>query len=218
MKRYEAPGISPKLAAIVIKKKKKNRLDTPKLVIPPATSLRCGDGEGVCHNSRALAGRLGLPRLARRRAPATCRRPRPAGSRPCSTARRQLADGRTVRLIGAKAPMPPLGCGAMIAGRSSTSRERRLAALAANQQVELGLGASRLDRHGHLLAQVFVVERRQPALAPGGAGRQGPRPRLFPFPKPRLRRRASGPRAEAREPSGSACGAPHSTASRVRST
>lgn len=61
----------------------------------------------------------------------------------------QLTDGRTV-------PMPPLGWGDDRWPYVDASREA-LAALAANRQVELGLGASRLDRHGHLLAQVFVA-------------------------------------------------------------
>ena len=55
--------------------------------------------------------------------------------------------------------------------------KQALAALAANRPVELKPGGSRLDRYGHLLAQVF--DRRNPAVAPGGARRRGARPRLF---------------------------------------
>jgi endonuclease YncB( thermonuclease family) len=69
-----------------------------------------------------------------------------------------LEDGRTVRLVGAKAPMPPLGWRGDDPWPFVDDAKAALAALAANQQVELRLGDSRLDRHGHLLAQVFVVD------------------------------------------------------------
>lgn len=68
-----------------------------------------------------------------------------------------LVDGRTVRLIGAKAPMPPLGWRGDDPWPFVDDAREALAALAANRQVELGLGDGRLDRHGRLLAQVFVV-------------------------------------------------------------
>jgi endonuclease YncB( thermonuclease family) len=68
----------------------------------------------------------------------------------------KLTDGRTVRLIGAKAPMPPLGWRGEDP-RPFVDEAKRLAALAANRPVELKPGGSRLDRYGHLLAQVFVV-------------------------------------------------------------
>jgi len=69
----------------------------------------------------------------------------------------QLTDGRTVRLIGAKAPMPPLGWRGDDPWPFVDDAREALEALAANQQVELRLGGSRIDRHGHLLAQVYVV-------------------------------------------------------------
>jgi len=69
----------------------------------------------------------------------------------------QLTDGRTVRLIGAKAPMPPLGWRGDDPWPFVDDAREALEALAANRQVELGLGGSRIDRHGHLLAQVYVV-------------------------------------------------------------
>jgi len=69
----------------------------------------------------------------------------------------QLTDGRTVRLIGAKAPMPPLGWRGDDPWPFVDDAREALEALAANQRVELGLGGSRIDRHGHLLAQVYVV-------------------------------------------------------------
>jgi len=69
----------------------------------------------------------------------------------------QLTDGRTVRLIGAKAPMPPLGWRGDDPWPFVDDAREALEAFAANQQVELRLGGSRIDRHGHLLAQVYVV-------------------------------------------------------------
>lgn len=69
----------------------------------------------------------------------------------------QLTDGRTVRLIGAKAPMPPLGWRGDDPWPFVDDAREALEALAANRQVELRLGGSRIDRHGHLLAQVYVV-------------------------------------------------------------
>jgi micrococcal nuclease len=69
----------------------------------------------------------------------------------------KLTDGRTVRLIGAKAPMPPLGWRGDDPWPFVDAARDALAALAASQQVELAAAGRRLDRHGHLLAQVFVV-------------------------------------------------------------
>ena len=68
-----------------------------------------------------------------------------------------LADGRTVRLVGAKAPMPPLGWRGDDPWPFVDEAKEALAALAAGQLVELKLGDSRVDRHGYLLAQVIVV-------------------------------------------------------------
>ncbi len=70
----------------------------------------------------------------------------------------QLTDGRTVRLIGAKAPMPPLGWrGDDPWPFVDDAREMRLPRSPPTNRSSLQLGGSRLDRHGHLLAQVFVV-------------------------------------------------------------
>jgi len=70
----------------------------------------------------------------------------------------QLTDGRTVRLIGAKAPMPPLGWRGDDPWPLVDDAKDALSALASSKTVELRFGGLRQDRHGHLLAQVFVVE------------------------------------------------------------
>ena len=159
-------------------------------------------------------GRLGLPLPVHRRAPATCPRPRPARSPPSSMARRfKLTDGRTVRLIGAKAPMPPLGWRGedpwpfVDEAREALGRAGREPA----GRAEAGRQPPRPAR-----SSARASLRRRPAaaaLAAGGAGRQGTRPRLFAPRKPRLRRRASRPRSRSARPSGSACGLLGSTAS-----
>ncbi len=69
----------------------------------------------------------------------------------------KLADGRTVRLIGAKAPMPPLGWRGDDPWPMVEEARSALARLAAGKDVELRYGGRRTDRHGYLLAQVFVV-------------------------------------------------------------
>jgi endonuclease YncB( thermonuclease family) len=71
----------------------------------------------------------------------------------------ELADGRTVRLIGAKAPKPPLGWRGEDPWPFVAEARAALEGLAAGKRVELGFGERRSDRHGHLLAQVFVVEK-----------------------------------------------------------
>jgi endonuclease YncB( thermonuclease family) len=69
----------------------------------------------------------------------------------------QLRDGRTVRLIGAKAPRPPLNWRGDDPWPLVDDAKVELEALALGKPVELGFGGRRSDRHGHLLAQVFVV-------------------------------------------------------------
>jgi endonuclease YncB( thermonuclease family) len=70
----------------------------------------------------------------------------------------ELADGRTVRLIGAKAPAPPLGWRGDDPWPFVEETREALAKLATGARVELRYGGSRSDRYGHALAQVFVVE------------------------------------------------------------
>ncbi len=69
----------------------------------------------------------------------------------------KLTDGRTVRLIGAKAPMPPLGWRGDDPWPRVEEAKAALESLALAKPVELGFSGRRSDRHGHLLAQVYVV-------------------------------------------------------------
>ena len=69
----------------------------------------------------------------------------------------KLTDGKTVKLIGAKAPMPPLGWRGDAPWPFVDEARETLDDLAANKTVELRFGGRRTDRHGNLLAQVFVV-------------------------------------------------------------
>jgi endonuclease YncB( thermonuclease family) len=69
----------------------------------------------------------------------------------------RLADGRTVRLIGAKAPMPPLGWRGDDPWPLVDEAKGALEDLISGKEVELRFGGRRTDRHGHLLAQVFMA-------------------------------------------------------------
>jgi endonuclease YncB( thermonuclease family) len=70
----------------------------------------------------------------------------------------KLADGRIVRLTGAKAPMPPLGWRGDDPWPLVEEAKEALTALASGKTVELAFGGRRSDRHGYALAQAFVVE------------------------------------------------------------
>lgn len=61
----------------------------------------------------------------------------------------KLTDGRTVRLIGAKTPMPPLGWRGDAPWPLVVEAKDALSALAASgKTVELRFGGLRQDRHG----------------------------------------------------------------------
>jgi endonuclease YncB( thermonuclease family) len=68
-----------------------------------------------------------------------------------------LTDGRTVRLIGAKAPSAPLGWRGDDPWPFVAEAKEALSRLASGVEVELRFGGRRSDRHGYLLTQVFVV-------------------------------------------------------------
>jgi endonuclease YncB( thermonuclease family) len=67
----------------------------------------------------------------------------------------RLTDGRTVRLIGAKAPMPPLGWRGDDPWPLVEDAKQGLEALALGNRSTLASADE--AAHGHLLAQVFVV-------------------------------------------------------------
>jgi endonuclease YncB( thermonuclease family) len=69
----------------------------------------------------------------------------------------QLTDGRTVRLIGAKAPLPPLGWRGENPWPLVDEAKEALTRLAGGKAVVLRFGGRHTDRHGHALAQIFVV-------------------------------------------------------------
>jgi hypothetical protein len=69
----------------------------------------------------------------------------------------KLADGRTVKLIGAKAPAAPLGWRGDDPWPFVEEAKEALEALASAKAIELRFGGSRTDRHGYLLAQAFIV-------------------------------------------------------------
>ena len=69
----------------------------------------------------------------------------------------ELTDGRKVRLLGVKAPAPPLGWKGDEPWPFVAEAATALSRLASGAKVELRLDERRSDRHGHLLAQVYVV-------------------------------------------------------------
>ena len=69
-----------------------------------------------------------------------------------------LTDGSTVRLMGAKAPVPPLGWRGDDPWPKVEEAKQALTRLASGAEVELRFGGARVDRHGYALAQVFVVK------------------------------------------------------------
>ena len=129
----------------------------------------------------------------------------------------KLADGRIVRLIGAKAPTPPLGWRGEDPWPLVDEAKEAVESLASDRDVELRFGGSRMDRHGYLLAQVFVVagERRlwlQDELIGRGLARVYSLPTIAPaWP-------SFSSVSRKREPSGSVCGVLRPIASKMRST
>ncbi len=76
----------------------------------------------------------------------------------------RLRDGRTVRLAGVKAPAPPLGWKGEEPWPFVTEAKDRLAQRLPNgSKVELRFDERAEDRHGHLVAQVYVVEHEERA-------------------------------------------------------
>lgn len=69
-----------------------------------------------------------------------------------------LADGTIVRLIGAKAPASPLSYRGDRPWPLVQEAKDALSELVQGAEVELRFGGTRTDRHGRLLAQVFVVK------------------------------------------------------------
>jgi endonuclease YncB( thermonuclease family) len=71
----------------------------------------------------------------------------------------KLADGRTLRLIGAKAPLAPLRWrGDDPWPMVEEAREALARLVPPGATIELRFGGSRSDRYDHILAQAFVVD------------------------------------------------------------
>lgn len=69
-----------------------------------------------------------------------------------------LSDGRKVRLLGLKAPAPPLGWKNEDPWPFVAESKDALSRLTSGVTVELRFDERRGDRHGHVLAQVFIVD------------------------------------------------------------
>ena len=67
-----------------------------------------------------------------------------------------LDDGREVRLTGIQAPKLPLGRSGFVAWPLADEARSRLEELALGAAVQLRYGGARRDRHGRVLAHVFV--------------------------------------------------------------
>ncbi len=68
-----------------------------------------------------------------------------------------LADGRTVRLLGVKASSTPLGATGDQPWPFVAESKAALERLTSGATIELRFDALREDRHGHILAQVFLA-------------------------------------------------------------
>jgi len=69
----------------------------------------------------------------------------------------ELTDGRRVRLLGIKAPSPPLGWKREDPWPFVAEAKEALSKLTSGATVELHFDERRSDRHDHVLAQVYVV-------------------------------------------------------------
>ena len=69
----------------------------------------------------------------------------------------ELTDGRKVRLLGVKAPSEPLGKRGDEPWPFVVEAKTALSRLASGAKVELRFDERRSDRHGHLLAHVYLV-------------------------------------------------------------
>ncbi|NIA71082.1 thermonuclease family protein [Pelagibius litoralis] len=78
-----------------------------------------------------------------------------------------LADGREIRLVGIQAPKLPLGRAGFKAWPLAGEAKALLAALTLDKTVTPGFGGRRGDRHGRVLAHLFV-EGGSGEAAPGG--------------------------------------------------
>jgi endonuclease YncB( thermonuclease family) len=69
-----------------------------------------------------------------------------------------LADGTSVRLINAKAPMAPLAARGDRSWPFVAEAKAALTELASGAEIELRYGGTKADRHGRALAQVYVIK------------------------------------------------------------
>ena len=174
-----------------------------------------GQGGGRCHRSvcgfarRPRPAGLGLRFVAaggrhgRRRAR---RRDAQAHRRPDRQADRRQGPDVAARLAGRRSVAP----GRRGQGRAVGSCRRRQDGRA--QIWRAAPGPARSSSGSGVRGRG-----REPPLAPGGAGRQGPRPRLFVRRQPGLRRRAVGAREGGAGEAARRMGRPMSIASRRRS-
>lgn len=69
-----------------------------------------------------------------------------------------LTDGTVVRLVGAKAPSASLGWRGDQPWPLVAEAKEALSQLASGAEVELRFGGTKVDRHGHALAQMFALK------------------------------------------------------------
>ncbi len=69
-----------------------------------------------------------------------------------------LADNREVRLVGIQAPKLPLGRKKFKKWPMADEAKELLSNLILNQEVQLGFGGQETDRHGRVLAHLFLIK------------------------------------------------------------